>query len=154
MLTCILLLFGLMPVGAQQYKTLADTQNLNKEYVALSNEIASLTAKLEIARNNLPAYQTKANESASDARQSASTTSTMAQNAVNGTVKEARRAKRKARKSVQAAKSARSADADYKDQQGNINNLANRLNQKNERLLELNQMRKNILAQQQSVEQQ
>lgn len=144
-----LILLGVLHAGAQQYKTLADTASLNKEYASVSNEITGLTTRLDAANNKLSNYQEKANESATDARQSASSSSVGAQNAINGTVKEARRAKRKARKSVKAAKHARSTNAEYKDQQQDIEAMTDQLNRKKDRLASLDLMRKNIMALQQ-----
>ena len=68
---CILLiaLFTLTGLSAfsQKYKSASDTVKLNKEWVTVSNDIAELTAKLSIAQNNLPGYNTKAKEAVTDA---------------------------------------------------------------------------------------
>src|SRR5215218_8991942 len=92
----------LMTIGftanAQVYKTTEDTVKLNKEFTEVSNDIASLTAKLTIAQNNMPGYQSKANTAESNARDAAETSSVQAGKATKGGVKEARKAKRKSKK--------------------------------------------------------
>lgn len=133
--------------AAQQYKTVADTINLNKEYLEVSNEIASLTAKLAIARNNLPGYQSKASDASADAQDAASASSVQADKATRGNVKDARRAKRKARKAYREAKDLRSAGNNVADQNEKINTMASRLDRKKERLQELDTMRTAIYAQ-------
>lgn len=146
LLSAILILLVTLKTDAQQYKSVADTGQLNKEYVDVSNEIAALTARLDAAQNKISRYQRNASESASDAHQSASENSSQAQDAVDGSVKEARKAKRKAKKSVKAAKQARSANADYQNKQEEMNSLSSRLATKKARLAELLAMRNSIMA--------
>jgi hypothetical protein len=50
----------LFTVPGQVYKSAEDTTKLNKEFIEVSKDIASLTAKLTIAQNNLPGYKDKA----------------------------------------------------------------------------------------------
>ena len=75
---------------AQVYKTAADTVKLNKEFTEVSNDIASLTAKLTIAQNNMPGYQSKAKTADSDAQDAAVKSSDQADKATDGGVKMAR----------------------------------------------------------------
>src|SRR6478672_10032149 len=76
----------------QTYKTAADTVKLNKEFTEVSNEIATLSAQLTIAQNNLPGYQSKAKAAESNAQDAAETSSTQAAKATGSSVKEARKA--------------------------------------------------------------
>src|SRR4030095_9187021 len=79
---------------AQVYKKPTDTVKLNKEFTEVSNNIADLTAKLTIAQNNMPGYQSKANSAESNAQDAAETSSVQADKATKGGVKSARKAKR------------------------------------------------------------
>lgn len=145
-LSATLVLLAVLNVDAQQYKSVADTGQLNKEYVAVQNEIAMLTEKLDAAQGKISRYERNASESASDARESASANSSQAQDAVDGSVKEARKARRKAKKSVKAAKQSRSANANYRHKQEDITSLTERLAEKKTRLAELQTMRTAIMA--------
>ena len=49
LLLASLLLFSVSSVSSQKYKTTADSIKINKEYIAVSNDIAELTSKLTIA---------------------------------------------------------------------------------------------------------
>ena len=70
-IACFLLAITTIPAYAQKYKSTDDTLKLNKEYVKVNNDLADLNAKLTIAKNNLPGYQAKANNAASDAQNAA-----------------------------------------------------------------------------------
>ncbi|SRR5215204_4742221 len=136
-----LLLFSASSVYSQKYKTAADTVKLNKEYVEVSNDIAELTSKLTIAKNNLPGYQTKAGEATSDAQSSANASSAQASKATNGDLGAAKSAKKKANKAYHNAQDSRHADNDVKDQDKKIANLASQLQKKQERLRKLDDMK-------------
>ena len=89
-----------VPLLAQKYKTGADTIKLNKELVEVSNDVAELTAKLTIAQNNLPGYNTKADKAVSDASETAQKSSDQANKATNGDLDDAKSAKKKAKKAL------------------------------------------------------
>ena len=131
---------------AQVYKKAADTVKLNKEFTEVSNDIASLSAKLTIAQNNLPGYQSKARTADSDAEQAAVNSSAQAAKSTEGGVKEARKAIRKSRKAYHEAKDARSANNVVEDQDDKIASLTNQLAKKQVRLNQLIVMRDTINA--------
>ena len=126
---------------SQVYKTVADTAKLNKELIEVSNDIASLSAKLTIAQNNLPGYQSKARTADSDAQDAAANSSAQAAKSIEGGVKEARKAKRKSKKAYREAKDARSANNVVGDQDDKIASLTGQLAKKQERLRQLIVMR-------------
>ena len=132
--------------SAQVYKTFADTVKLNKEFTEVSNDIASLSAKLTIAQNNLPGYQSKARTADSDAEQAAVNSSAQAAKSTEGGVKEARKAIRKSRKAYHEAKDARSANNVVEDQDDKIASLTDQLAKKQVRLNQLIVMRDTINA--------
>jgi len=132
--------------SAQVYKTAADTVKLNKEFTEVSNDIATLSAQLTIAQNNMPGYQSKAKTAESNAQDAAETSSTEAAKATGGSVKEARKAKRKSKKAYHEAKDARSANNDVGNQDDKIASLTAQLTKKQERLRELTDMRASINA--------
>jgi len=140
LLASLMLLFA-STVYSQKYKTAADTVKLNKEYVAVSNDIAELTSKLTIAQNNLPGYQSKAGETASDAQSSANASSDQASKATNGDVSDAKSEKKKANKAYHNAQDAHDADHDLKAQNKKIADLTSQLQKKQKRLMELDEMR-------------
>jgi len=131
---------------AQVYKKAADTAKLNKEFTEVSNDIASLSAKLTIAQNNLPGYQSKARTADSDAEKAAIKSSDQAYKSTEGGVKEARKAKRKSRKAYHEAKDARSANNVVGDQDDKIASLTDQLAKKQVRLNQLIVMRDTINA--------
>ena len=128
----------------QVYKTASDTVKLNKEFIEVSNDIADLTAKLTIAQNNMPGYESKANSAESDARDAAKTSSVQAEKATKGGIKAARRAKHKSKKAYHEAKDARSANNDVANQDDKIASLTGQLAKKQERLQQLTAMRSSI----------
>jgi len=133
--------------SAQVYKTAADTVKLNKEFTEVSNDIASLSAKLTVAQNNMPGYRSKANSAEANAQDAAVTSSVQADKATNGGVKEARKAKRNSKKAYREAKDARSANNDVGIQDDKIAALKGQLAKKQERLGQLTAMRTAINAQ-------
>ena len=126
---------------AQVYKTASDTAKLNKEFIEVSNDIADLTAKLTIAQNNKPGYQSKATAAESTAKDAAETSSVQADKATEGGVKEARKAKRQSKKAYRKAKGAQSANNDVGNQDDKIASLTAQLAKKQERLRQLTDMR-------------
>ena len=146
-LVCLLALMTGLTTRAQVYKTVADTAKLNKEFTEVSNDIASLGAKLTIAQNNLPGYQSKAKTADSDAQNAAVKSSDQAAKSAEGGVKEARKAKHKSKKAYREAKDARSANNDVEDQDDKIASLTGQLAKKQERLRQLTVMRDTINAQ-------
>ena len=132
---------------AQVYKTAADTVKLNKEFTEVSNDIASLSAKLTIAQNNMPGYQSKAKTADSDAQNAAINSSVQADRATEGGVKAARKAKRNSKKAYREAKDARSANIVVENQDDRIASLTGQLAKKQERLRQLTAMRDAINTQ-------
>jgi len=141
----VLLLFS-MPAFSQNYKTAKDTVKLNKEFVNLSNDVVQLNARLAIAKNNLPGYQTKLREANEDAAKAATISSNQAAKATNGTVRAAKMAKRKAGKSIGEAKDARSAKNKLEDQENKITRYQLDIKKKQQRLEALEVMRAAIHA--------
>lgn len=135
---------------SQKYKKAEDTSRLNKEYVNVSNDLVDLKAKLTIAQNNLPGYQSKARDANADAVNAASTSSEQASKATNGSVGEAKRAKRKANKAYSEAKDSRSANSKVNDQENLITRYTLDIRKKQQRLEELDVMRAAINAKIQS----
>ena len=133
---------------AQVYKTFADTVKLNKEFIEVSNDIASLSAKLTIAQNNMPGYQSKARTADSDAQDAAYNSSVQADKATDGGVKAARKAKRNSKKAYREAKDARSANTVVENHDDRFASLTGQLAKKQERLRQLTAMRDAINAQQ------
>lgn len=138
---CFLTLMTSLATSAQVYKTAADTVMLNKEFTEVSNDIASLNAKLTIAQNNLLGYQSKAKTADSNAQDAAITSTDQAAKSTEGGVKEARKAKRKSKKAYREAKDARSANNVVGDQDDKIASLTGQLAKKQERLRQLIVMR-------------
>ena len=131
----------------QVYKTAADTVKLNKEFTEVSNDIATLTAQLTVAQNNMPGYQSKAKAAESNAQDAAETSSTQAAKATGGSsVKEARKAKRQSKKAYHKAKDAQSANNNVGNQDDKIASLTGQLAKKQERLRQLTDMRASINA--------
>lgn len=142
---CFLVLTSIgFNASAQDYKTAADTVKLNKEYTEVSNDIASLTAKVAIIENNMPQYRSKANTAAADAQDAAISSSNQADKATRGGVKEARKAKRESKKAYREAKDERSANMNISKQQDKLASLKGQLAAKQERLSQLDAMRNAI----------
>src|SRR5688500_6788151 len=144
LLTCMFICFASY---AQEYKTPEDTVKLNKEFTEVSNDIATLTAKLTIAQNNMPGYKSKAHAAESNAEEAAVNSSEQANKAKNGSVKEARKAKHKSKKAFREAKDSRSANKNITEQDEKIASLTGELAKKQVRLEQLIAMRTAINAQ-------
>ena len=147
LISFLALILASFSVHAQVYKTLGDTVKLNKEFTEVSNDIASLSAKLTIAQNNMPGYKAKAEAADLNAKDAAVTSSAQADQAISGSVKDARSAKRKAKRAFNKAKHARSTNNDVGDQNDKIASLTGQLAKKQERLDQLTAMRAAINAQ-------
>ncbi|CAN5742456.1 hypothetical protein BH11BAC4_BH11BAC4_26770 [soil metagenome] len=146
-LLCLLILIFTVPASyAQKYKNVEDTVKLNKEYVAVSNDIADLSAKLTIAQNDLPGYQSKASKANNDASDAASSSSEHASKATNGSVSDARTAKKKASKAYSEAKDSRAAEKKVSNQENKITKLKLDIKKKQQRLQDLDIMRTAIAA--------
>ena len=126
---------------SQKYKTAEDTIKLNKEYVNVAEDIASLTAKLADAQNKLPRYQDKAGDAESDAQKAAVKSREQSEKAVGGDVGDAKKAQRKAKQAVRDAKDLEDANDDLKDLEKRIAKLQTQLQKKQERLQEHESMR-------------
>ena len=146
LLPVVMCIITSLPAFSQKYKRAEDTVKLNKEYVEVSNDIAELQAKLTVAQNNLPGYESRAGDANSDAQKAAENSSDQASKATNGSVKDARRAKRKAKTAYNEAKDSRSANENVSDQDDKISRLSKQLNKKQHRLSELDSMRAEINA--------
>lgn len=132
---------------AQVYKTFEDTIKLNKEFTDISNEIANISAKLTVAKNNMPGYKAKAEAAETTAKDAAISSSEQADKAVNGNINEAKDAKRKAKKAYSKAKNAQSKNNDVGNQDDKIASLTGQLAKKQVRLEQLTAMRLAIYAQ-------
>lgn len=142
----LVLTFPAVSAFSQKYKTIDDTVKLNKEFIKVSNDIADLNAKLTIAQNGLPGYQTKARDANSDAMDAATASSDQASKATNGSVKDAKRAKRKARQAYNEARDSRSAKGKVDDQENKITRYQMDIKKKQQRIDELAVMRAAIYA--------
>ncbi len=140
MLLFTAVLFG-GSVNAQKYKTPADTNRLNKEYLSVSNAIAELTAQLAKAQNDLPGIRERAGEADAKAQNAADHSSDRADKATDGSVKDAKKAKRSAKTAYKKAKTSKSADASVISQEKKINRLSAELERKQKRLADLTEMR-------------
>jgi len=131
---------------SQKYKTVEDTAGLNKEYVKVTNSIVELNAKLEIAQNDLPGYQSKAKKADQDATEAANSSSNQASKVDGGDVSDARTAKKRAGKAYHEAKDARSANKKVNDQEDKITRYKLDIRKKQQRLEALDVMRAAIQA--------
>lgn len=136
----ILLVFGFSSFG-QKYKSYADTVKLNQEYVSISNEIAELTAKLTISKNNLPNLKKKAFDAHADTKVAAEANSRQALVAANGSFEEIKEAYAKAKEALRQANKAKDADDDVRDMEEKIVSLTEKINAKDKRLKELETIR-------------
>lgn len=139
----LMLLTGFSAIS-QKYKSASDTVKLNKELVSVSNEVAELTAKLSIAQNNLPGYNSKEKDAVADAATSANKSSDQAYKATNGDLGDAKSAKKKAKKALNDAEDVADAKDDVKDQEKKIDKLTVDLQKKQKKLRELEEMRTTI----------
>jgi len=130
-----------LPAASQKYKADSDTMKLNKELVEVSNDVASLTAELTIAQNNLPGYFAKADKAKTDAARTAQQSSDQANKATNGELKDAKTAKKKAKKALNDAEDSDDAKDNIKKQEKKIDKLTAELQKKQRTLLELEEMR-------------
>jgi chromosome segregation ATPase len=144
LLPAIMLVMASLSAYSQKYKTAADSVNLNKEYVNVSNDVAELTSKLAIAQNNLPGYHSRTDEAVSNAKSTAIRSSEKASNAVNGDIGDARKAKRNAKRALKDAKQAQHVNNKEEDQNDKIAKLTSQLERKQQRLEELEAMRTDI----------
>jgi len=140
MLGAALCLFTTMTARAQKYKVPADTVKLNKEYLQVTTEIASLTEKLGKAQNELATFQNKASSAEHSADKSAEKSSDRADQATGGSVKDAKKAKRSAKSAYKNAKDSQSADSNLSGHEKKIAKLSAELKRKQQRLEELNVM--------------
>ena len=134
-------LLASLPALSQKYKSGSDTVKLNAEWVKVSNEIAELTAELTIAQNNLPGYQSKADQAKTDAQGTAQQSSDQAYKATNGDLGDAKDAKKKAKRALNDAEDASNAKANTRKQEKKIDKLTTKLQKKQKTLEELEEMR-------------
>lgn len=136
--------FTAAPAFSQTYKAAADTAKLNAEYIKVSNDITSLSAALDKAKEEQSKRTTKAASATADAQNTADKTSDKASQSTGESVKDARRAKKEARRSVKDAKDARHAKSNLDDANRKVEKLTNQLQKKQDRLKELDAMRSSI----------
>ena len=134
------------PAFAQKYKTSADTLKLNKEYAAVSLDIAQLNAKLIAEKNKTSDYQLKSVSTAKEASQSASDSRDQAEKATNGKMNEMKKSVKKAKRAKSEADAADSALDNQTDNTKKIADISARLTKKQDRLTELDKQRAAILA--------
>jgi CHASE3 domain sensor protein len=140
-LLAVICLMITLPAASQKYKSESDTLKLNKELVEVSNEVASLTAELTIAQNNLPGYLAKGDKAKTDAARTAQQSSDQADKATNGELKDAKTAKKKAKKALNDAEDSEDAKHSIEKQEKKIDKLTAQLQKKQKTLLELEEMR-------------
>ncbi len=146
-LVCLMfLLLASAPAFAQKYKTMEDTVKMNKERVNLQNDLADLNARLTIAQNDLPAYQSKLRGANKDAIDAAEASSDQASKATNGKVSDAKTAKRKANKAYNEAKDMESAKKKLRNQEDKITRYQLEIKKKQQRTEDLDLMRVAIFA--------
>lgn len=133
--------FAAMPVLAQKYKTAGDTVKLNKEHAKLVKSIADLDARLIMAQEDLPSYQSKAGNAEKDAADAAEASSNQASKANSGKIKDAKKAKRRANKAYGEAKDSRNATNNLSDQERKISRYQADLAKKQQQLQTLESMR-------------
>ena len=141
-----MLLFPALSGFSQKYRTAADTIRLNKEYLAVSNDMIDLNLKLLTAQSELPGFQSKAEAANVDASNAASASSDQASKATSGNVRDAKKAKRKAGKAYNEAKDSKAADNRVKAQKNKIDQYQAKLQKKQQRLEALDAMRAAIYA--------
>lgn len=126
---------------AQKYRNAEDTVRLNKEFVRVSNELVDLNAKLTIAENDLPGYQTKANQANNNAANAANESSNMATKATNGSVGDAKKAKRKAKRAYGEAKDSKNAKNKLNSQENKVTRYKSDIERRQKRIQDLEVMR-------------
>jgi hypothetical protein len=144
--TAVLLTIS-MSSYAQKYKTPADTGKLNVEYAKTQNNIADITAKLNTAQSELPAYQTKAVNAGNDAQTSAAASDTSATKARSGNLQDSKDSKKSADNAYDKAKDARTANNNVGKQNEKIRKLTDDLKEQRQHLKDLDIMRAAINAQ-------
>ena len=131
---------------SQKYKSLADTIKLNKEYLSVTNDIVNIKAKLEIAKNGLPALKATAVTANATSKSSAAESSRQASKATNAALEELKEADKKASKALKDGYAAKSADDDIRDMVEKIISLNEKVSNKQKKLKELEKMRTYILS--------
>lgn len=137
----VILILTASTVFSQKYKTIEDTARLNKEYVNVRNDLASLKAKLSIAENDMAGYQSKAKDADYDAEKAANASSNQAEKATNGSVSDARSAKRRSKKAYREAKDSREAKSRLSNHEDRVTRYKLDIKKKEQRLEELDLMR-------------
>ena len=140
LLIALVFVFGLSSFS-QKYKSYADTVKLNQEHVSISNDIAELTAKLTICKNNLPDLKKKALDAHADTKAAAEANSRQALKATNGYFEEIKEAYAKAKEALRLANKAKDADGNVQDMEEKIVSLTEKINLRDKRLRELEMIR-------------
>jgi len=92
-------IFFCLSANAQQYKTIADTAKLNKEYKDVVSDIIELNGKLTTAKNKTADYQSKKNDAAKDAESAAEASKEQAAKATDGNIKDIKKRVKESKKS-------------------------------------------------------
>ena len=126
---------------AQKYRNAEDTARLNKEFVRVSNELVDLNAKLTIAENDLPGYQSKVNQANNSSANAANESSNQASKATNGSMGDAKKAKRKADRAYGEAKDYENAKKRLNSQENRITKYKSDIIRRQKRIQDLDVMR-------------
>ncbi len=136
----VVLIMSCTTTASQKYRTASDTTQLNVDRLEVINNIAELTSKLTIAKNNLQIYLKKANDASEKARTSAIQSSIQSTEATNGNLSDAKSAKKKADRAYEDAQDSKSANNKLKNQDKKIAEYNHDLEEKQKKLQELDRI--------------
>jgi hypothetical protein len=140
------LIFLTSTARAQKYKSMSDTTRLNKEYGAISLEIAKLNTKLIENQNKTADYHAKTSSSADDAVATAQVSKDQANVATNGNTTDTKKAVNDAKDADKKANNAKNAVSDEKNNNKKIGQLTAQIEQKQKLLRDLDSQRAAIMA--------
>jgi hypothetical protein len=140
------MLFLTNVVQGQKYKSMSDTARLNKEYGAISLEVAKLNTKLIEEQNKTADYQSKTSSTAGDAVSTAQVSKDQAAVATNGNTTDTKKAVNDAKDADKKANNAKNAVADEKKNNKKISQLTAQIEQKQKLLRDLDSQRAAIMA--------
>ncbi len=136
----VVLIMSCTTTASQKYRTASDTAQLNVDRLKVINNIAELTSKLTIAKNNLQSYLKKANDASEKARTSAIQSSIQSTEATNGNLNDAKSAKKKADRAYEDAQDSKSANNKLKNQDKKIAEYNHDMEEKQKKLQELDRI--------------
>jgi hypothetical protein len=140
------LLFLTSVVQGQKYKSMSDTTRLNKEYGAISLEVAKLNTKLIEEQNKTADYRSKTSSTAGDAVSTAQVSKDQAAVATNGNTTDTKKAVNDAKNADKKANNAKNAVSDEKNNNKKINQLTAQIDQKQKLLRDLDSQRAAIMG--------